>query len=285
MKTNNISFPYPVLGIGDDVLPLPSITYEISKDQFNYIVNIDIVMENKTIQNLVNDGFANYTCEVDCSSTFYRICHHEHSPHFSIEIPRSQVARTIIFQCAITVTKNIENYTNEGFDPVYSDYSFQLTPGDLLAFIGEFSCEADIEYDKLKNIDSMMVISESSENVVSYQLGKNKIEIMLPKELYDAYKNGLKGRRFSSILHASIVEEALTYALYNINEYADKTWARIVKLRLETEEELKNLGVNPFEDLEDIPKLAQAMLGKPYNRMFSALKIINDMLTNVEEEE
>ena len=61
MKRNNISYPYPVLGIGDDILPRPSITVEpIKADSKNYYVTVKVQMENNDISTLIKNGFAEY---------------------------------------------------------------------------------------------------------------------------------------------------------------------------------------------------------------------------------
>lgn len=287
MKLNNVSFPHPVLGIGDDVMPSPSMQYRQSSDKFYYYVVIDIDMQNESIKKLIADEKVVYICEMECPTTYLRKGIPSKTPHFEIKIPRKEVARTVTFQCTATAIKDIEKYENEGFHEDYQGFDFRLTPGDLVAYFGDFAIEADIQYDKLKSVDSMMSISERSDiHEPQFNLAKDKIDIQLPSDIYRQYKEFGKKMEYASIIHASLVLNALTYALYNIDEdvYQDKLWVRTIKWRLDNEEELKSLGVDPFTSNEGIPQLAQAMLGNPYSRMFAGLHKINKLIISSEED-
>ena len=105
MKLNNVSFPYPVLGIGDDVMPSPSMQYSQSSDKFYYYIVIDIVMQNKAIQELIDSDKVMYICEMECPTTYLRKGIPSKSPHIEIKIPRKEVARTVSFQCTATANE------------------------------------------------------------------------------------------------------------------------------------------------------------------------------------
>ena len=83
----------------------------------------------------------------------------------------------------------------------------------------------------------------------------------------------MRGPKFSSIIHASLVYNALLYALYNIDDYDDRLWARTLKLRLQTEPRLKGLDL---EDPQDAPRIANELLGNPYKRMFDNIVAISN---------
>ena len=106
MKTNNISFPYPVLGVGDDILPvLPEdcIHVNTSNDTHNYYFDITLKYENKDIRNLVESGYAEYTCEVECIKTLLRKSIPHPTDKFRIQIPRKIVNGRVTFSCFISV--------------------------------------------------------------------------------------------------------------------------------------------------------------------------------------
>ena len=59
MKRSNKSYPYPVLGIGDDIMPKPSFTVDpITADSENYYVNVKIQMDNQDMTDLSSGGYA-----------------------------------------------------------------------------------------------------------------------------------------------------------------------------------------------------------------------------------
>ena len=93
MKNKDICFPYPVLGVGDDVGPKPSVKPQINEEKDDFVIHIDLEMHNEDILKLICNDYAIFTCEIDCPSTFYRRIHYSTKPAFDIRINRKDVAR------------------------------------------------------------------------------------------------------------------------------------------------------------------------------------------------
>lgn len=281
MNVNNMTLPYPVMGINDDVLPLPSMDNNtLTQTDKNYIFEFDAICTNDEISKLIEDGYADFVCEVGCQRTFLRRCYCQVNPHFVIEIPKDSVSGTIEFELTITVKKPIANYTNKGFHADYMGYSFDLEPGDLLGFIASFVYDADIKYDKLQAVGSFMEINPAEIETTRIDLGGDKISIVLPMDLYQAYDLHVRqDKKITSVIHASLVFNALVQALYQIDEYSGNLWARTIAYRIKTEERFKPFASEEEEGLLDKDKvfdLAQVLLGDPNRRMFTCL----DSLTN-----
>lgn len=275
MNVSKMTLPYPVLGINDDVLPRPSMeNSSLSQTKTHYIFEFDAICKNEKILDLIADGYAEYVCEVNCQRTFLRKCHKQNTPHFRIEVPKHGVSGTIEFEVTITVKKPIAEYTNPQFHEDYTGYSFNLEPGDLLGFIAAFTYDADIKYDKLQAVGSFMEINQNSTDATAVELGHPKISILLPPDMYQAYKGHVhNNRQIASVIHASLVFNALTDALNNINEHRHELWAKTIIYRLKTEDGLKNFYVDDetlFEQ-DKVFDLAQALLGDPYKRLFNCL--------------
>ena len=269
MKIKNISFPYPVLGIGDDIVPLPSMQVKQSADRFNYTFDIDYTMENEDIKKLVENDFAEYTCEVDCSKTNYRISFKSKSPNLHIELSRQDVMGEIRFFNTIALRKPIKGYSNSQAHEDYKGFTIDLGLGDILAYLGEFSYDAEIKYDKLHAVNSFMEIKElASLESPQYDLTGDKIIILLPAKLFKTYKEKIRGPKYANIVHASLVYNALMYALYNYEEYNGKIWARTLYYRVNSE---PNLMKYHLDEPTDIPKLVNELLGNPYERLFDSL--------------
>lgn len=272
MSLNNFTFPYPVLGSYDDILPQPKEPrVEVRQDKDNYIFNIELAYDNKEIKQLVEKEDAVYVCEVSCELTKYRRCFKSNQLHFNISIPRKSVGARINFACTITVQKRIPNYTNKGFHPDYAGHQFDLDPGDLLGMFSPFYYNADIEYDKLKAVGTFMEIIETDNSLPTTILNKDKIELKLPKQLYNDFKDNPSINRKAAILHASLVLNSLTYALCRIEHFMSTKWAETIMYRIRTDAELKDF-MNQDTDEWEVDKLAQILLGKPYERLFNFLK-------------
>lgn len=271
MNLNDITFPYPVLGSFDDILPIPNEPeVEVTKDKKDYHFVVKLGYHNEEIQKLVEDDFADYVCEISCDMTKFRRCFVGKLLYFQIDIPRKSVAGKINFACTITVKKSIARYINSGFHPDYLGHSFEMEPGDLLGILGQFYYIADIEYDRLKAVGTFMEINETDDSLPSTILDKNKIELRLPTKLYKQYKDNPLVNTKIDILHASIVLNSLIYALCRIERHDNKKWAETIKYRIDTEPELEE-----FRDCEPeewrVDRLAQLLLGKPYERLFDYL--------------
>ena len=272
MNLNNITFPYPVLGSYDDIMPVPlDPEVYITEDKKEYHFVVKLGYDNKEIEKLVEEDFADYVCEVSCDMTRYRRCFSGKSLDFEIDIPRKSVAGKINFACTITVKKTLSAYTNNGFHPDYNGHTFEMEPGDLLGILGQFYYNADIKYDKLKAVGTFMEINETEDLIPSTVLDKDKIELRLPTKLYRQYKDNPHVNSKMDILHASLVLNSLIYALCKIEMYDRKKWAETIMYRVKTEPELSE-----FAELESdewkVDRLAQLLLGKPYERLFDYLE-------------
>jgi|LSQX01.1.fsa_nt_gb hypothetical protein len=281
MKNKDICYPYPVLGIGDDVASKPTLSATIGEDNDNFLIHIELDMQNVDIVEFIASGVAKYVCEVDCPATFYRRVFMSDSPSFDILIYRKDVAKRVNFDCTVTVMELIEEYSNSVFHEDYSGFTFVLEPGDLLAFIGKLHYDADIKYDKLQTAGSFMTVIPGHDEVNTiYYLSNPKIEIQLPPTMFHDFKTNFNGPgRHADIFHSSLVLNALVYALMNYDEeeYGDKLWARTLKYRIELEPSLCQYSDTlENKDSLNILKLAQALLSNPYKRLFSTMhEIIN----------
>jgi len=270
MNVNDVSLPYPVLGIEDNVSPAPATTFDFKADENKYTFVFDFKMENPEIQGYIDNGKAEYVCEVNCVSTFLRFCVKSKEPHFKIELKRNEVLNEISFFCSLAVNSEIKGYTNKGFHEDYAGYSFDLGPGDLLAYFGEYTYDAGLQYDKLQAIKQIMEIKRGHEgDGIKYNLATEKIEILLPPDLFDEYRNNIQYKAsYGHIMRASLVYNSLMYALYNIEDNRSTLWARSILYRLANEDDLKSLDI---EDPVQIPAIVNAILKDPYMKLFNCL--------------
>lgn len=115
-----------------------------------------------------------------------------------------------------------------------------------------------------------MEINETDDPLPSTILDRDKIELRLPSALYQQYKDNPAVNSKADILHASIVLNSLTYALCRIDQHTNRKWAETILYRINTEKELEEFMEQESEDWR-IDKLAQILLGNPYERLFNFL--------------
>jgi len=291
MKKNNKSYPYPVLGIGDDILPRPTFTVEpVTADSDYYYVTVKIEMDNKDIVELINSGYAEYGCEVECSRTFYMKWFGFTSPVFTIVLPRHEVAEKVSFDCRVSVIKDITGYVNSNAHEDYDGMTFSLSAGSVLALFGKFSYNADIQYDKLHSAGAFIAIIEGNDpENTTYTLDHSKIEVKLPPALFNEYKEKYNKRtsKWADVFHSSIAFNALVYAIFSYNEdiHKDLLWAKTLDYRVNLEPSLHNYRETmTTKTPSDVMGLAQALLGNPYKRMFKTIGSLNEQMRAADED-
>lgn len=288
MRFNDVSFPHPVLGVDDGIKgnirlnPEPLIT---AKEDY-YLVNVDCEHDNEELNELVRTGTAEYFLEATCSNTLYRTAVKSSANQLELRIPKKHVREKVTFTCLLLAKSTIENYSNRKFHGDYSRYTFEIEAGDVLALFGEFSFNAEINYEKLKAVSSFMEVVENRDDSAVYtnvDLNKSKIEVQLPSDDYKLFADDSisKEQKFAPIFHSSIVLNALLMALYNFDDYKKNLWAQVIKYRLENEDLFKNISI---EDKENIPEIAQRLLGNPFKRLISELNTIVDSKNSIGED-
>jgi len=284
MKYKNVSLPYPVLGIHDDVYPLLEDGCVQMEDPVKtaseYHFRISLTQRNHDISALVAEGKAEYACEVTCKDTFLRRCWHSSSPKFDISIDRKEVCGHVDFQCYIAAKVYIPNYTNSDFNEDYYGFSFDLEIGDLLAVFPLAWWNTEIKFDKLYAAGSFMQIVEAADGIEKtwFNLDDQRILIEMPHDLFVQYRR--IGNSFPEVIHSSLVHNALVYALSYLNEYQDKgkLWADSLMARM-ADPELQQYDLS---DMAQVFQVADILLQDPYKRLLDSLEKIAD---NQNEEE
>ena len=279
MKLTKYTMPYPILGIGGDFEEgcIVSKKLTFNADTTLYHFNIELTLNDQTILGYINDDKAIYACEVDCPKTFYRKIFTSKDNKFSLEIHKDALMGNVNFFFSVVVTTNLDNYRNPSFNHrYYSSYSFNLQRGHLLAYFGQEIFNADIKYNELKAIGSILEVKEDAkENYTHYDFSSPKIRIFLPTS---DFKNFIRSnnQKLADITHASIVQCGLVCALYAYNDNKNTLWAQTLELRTKMEDKLK-----PFADIgnldgKQISQMVSIILDNPNNRMFEKLVSIQN---------
>lgn len=290
MNFNSASFPHPILGVDNSIdsyirqfkngmyFPLITITPE------EYTITLQLEHDNADLHNLIQNNQAEYLFEVTCSSTLYRQSVKSSNNEFKFSINRKQVKGKVEFSCVMVAKLPIPDYKNVKSHHDYDGFNFEIEPGDILAYFGEGSFDVNINYEKLKAVSSFMeVVKNEDLKFTNVDLNKPKIQVQLPKEDYELYSNDSisKEQKFAPIFHSSIVLNALLIALYNFETHKGKTtWANAIEYRL-NEKEFETISI---KDKENIPEIAQQLLGNPFHRLISELQVIIETPNQNEED-
>jgi len=191
MKLSKRSFPFPVLGNGDDVLDaaLQSVL-EISSDQDNYYIDVSINCSSKTINGLIAKKHASFSVHLECSNTVFRKSVSFYENKKRIAIPHFQLNDAVEVNVFVCAQKSIPDYRVDGAHEDYGDASFSIQEGDMLAIGGGLIFYAEPQNDSMKNIASIIQIQVSTkegDRPMEIDLNGDKISVTLSKNDFESY--------------------------------------------------------------------------------------------------
>lgn len=278
MRVNNLLLPHPVLGRGDDVLGKYNVmedSFVIEQDGKNTKLSALLNLENKTLENLIAKKIVNFNIEIECPATFFRKSFLSSENKIQVELDKNILRDKVIVSFFITAINKITDYSNSDANEDYQNTKFDISEGDVLAYAGTISFNADILWEDLRRIFNIIKIrpDERENGPAIYQLNGDVIFISVSKNDYINYDNYKEeNENFTSIYHTSLVLPCLVFALTEMmsdrgNDYKEYKWYRVLDSRRINEPEINRLW-----DLRGVPELAQVMLGNPYSRTFDAIK-------------
>lgn len=296
MRIENVSLPYPVLGISDDIIPTleetgcsaPRINLEEEGDSIK--ISVELKLENSDILAYIKKESAEYAVEVTCPSTMFRECKTSPAPSFDFLIKKNLLNGKLDFESFVIAKKDIIGYKNEGLNPDYEGHIINLHKGDLLVAYKKSSYPLNLDLRNIRNIRSFMTVLKNpreNEHSVTYDLDGPKILIYLPEEMMVEYNKSSsdisENNKRKKILKASIYVQALTYALLHYKEYkdneSDSLWVNALTYRMR-EDDLREYCSDIFsgessgdnsQNMNDLFKLAHIMLNQPYIDMLQQI--------------
>ncbi|MBO4581577.1 MAG: hypothetical protein J5701_04740 [Bacteroidales bacterium] len=304
MKIENVSLPYPVLGISDDIRPTleetgcanPEII--IKEDETNFDVLVVLQLKNEGVLNYIQEDFAEFSVEVSCHSTMYRKCVTSAKPEFNFIVEKNLLNGKLEFECFVIAKKDIHDYKNDGLNPDYDGHIINLHKGDLLVAYRKCSIPLNLDLRNVRNLKSFMTVQKNNrtnENSVTYDLDSPKIQILLPEEMMNEYNkkssSSIEKEKRKIILKSSLYVQALTYALLNYSKYKDKDymWVNALNYRM-NEPDIRDICSDIINDepnnhesqnIDDSFKLAHMMLNQPYLGMLKYISADENHVGNI----
>lgn len=280
MKLSARSYPHPVLGNRDDV---PDAAFqamlEMTTDRQNVYIGIEVTCSCGVLNELLAAGRAIYVLHVECSNTLFRKAYEFRDIKYRIAIPSDNLNDAVEVNVFVQATDLITDYQIPEAHYDYTGVIFEIRHGDILA-VGEgqiFNIES--EFDALKNIGSIMQISESPENgdipMKPVFEQEDKIVIFLSKNDFADYKALKYSDSVQGPITTAIVMPVLIEALRILRDESEgeddpRRWVRALARRMEH----MNLNINM-----DPLILAQQILELPIKRALTSSRRLAEMLS------
>ncbi|MBD5263625.1 MAG: hypothetical protein HDS39_06080 [Bacteroides sp.] len=282
MPTKLAAYPYPVLSELDDFqhpLPEDAAQYYIDSDRNNYIIQIDLKVENKDILELISGNKAEYFVQIDCPTTSMRVCWRFTQNTFQITVPRTEILNKVEVSCSVIATGDIKGYSCSDFNKTYYEgKNFDLEKGDVMVIFRSYIFDTRIKMQKDARLGDYIEFREGNGVAVTFDLDEI-IYITIPKKLYNQYQ-AIKPLLDlnSAIIHSSFVMGALMYGLSEIGSNPGKVWAKSITAKLLSDSMFKEGIHYKLEDdgkISHVPnpmEVASMILEDPYARMIENMK-------------
>lgn len=286
MSSNKFSYPHPILGNYDDIMPVlkgDCVVAEHTQDDDFHYYRFVMSVEDATILELISNDKAKYAVHYKCKDTRHEGCESGKDNSLIIKIPRKVAIGRVDFYLYVIATESFI-YTPASAHPIFRGYSFDIHTNDPLVFFPKHWDNLDITHQTIKHYSSILV-PVPDENVKGDDvLIKNdeKIEVHISKEAYEKLKVANKPENATDII-SSYVQTALLTALFQLfcesDEISeifqnDKAWVKAVlkRMREPNMPTVEDVYDDPFGE---IPSLVQLLLQYPLGALLT--KLINNV--------
>lgn len=272
-------YPYPLLescfGQEDYVDSKFNILVEQKNNGSNIELTFRPVLDNCGIQELINNGYADFAVHIESTLTSYRRLFRIKGNDLTIKISANDVENNINICTFIIANKDLNNYSNEKFNEDYDGFTFNIEKGNILAIGDSYELDINKEKDDVGNIQSIFGLIElknEKEKDIKIDVSMEKINIALPKKEFNSFKMLMRAPENRAILHSMILIPALMEAIDQMKESVkngefyniqNKKWYRsLVKAAENINIEIDEETILTIPSFETAQKLMSDTIGR-----------------------
>ena len=279
MRRKDRLTPYPILdNKGDDYIDSSfDVDYDV-KTQFTEVKGkLKFKLNNADIQDLVDNGRAEFIAHIECPSTCYRQIEATFGDEIELRIDANKLAKTIEIRTFVVLKKDISSFKSSKFHPDYERQSFNLLHNQIIA-IGtsmDFTIDKDdIDLDELPSVIQIKKLSDKNKGSLTVNTDSDeKILIGLHEEIYELYarlgKTTYRESSFSLVLMPAMI--IILQRMCNGREDDDmisRHWFKVINSKLEANGiRLENIS----SDNDTLLKVCQDFFADSLNRSFKEL--------------
>lgn len=286
MNITNRLFTYPVLSEEKDDYKesIFNVDYEQMMQGVNSLkLTFDIAMNCRELEQLIASGQADYVIHLECTTTAYREVLHSVSKHIEHVIPIGRINGSFDAVAFVILKKNITGFTSSDWVDDFSDTTFNLFAGSILAYQNLPSLDITKDYEEFTNAGSIFSIYKritDEDCPAKISLDSSKIRIGLGTKDYDVYAMYSAKTELQSIFHSMLILPALVYVFEELKQedgeetYHNKEWF------IALEKAYLKRGIAFMEEVLNSEKtsyqLAQEAMELPLSKAFNQIPIFFD---------
>ena len=284
MLNININYPYPVIRPNEEDYVNTVFTGDLTVTPENdgYYIRPEFSIANAEIKKLIDEGKLTYAVEIECVSTWLRrlVRITDNKPE---KIEPTCIHETVELTPCIIAMEKITDFTNSDFAEEYCSIKYTINAGEVVGIGQKRTFDAFYQSDIIKD-GSSIVHFEGSDSLkeLSCDFTSNLINITLPKEQFDVYKNCGYNKNKYKILNAIFSIPVVVEAIGIISNdeknpgeksgFEGKSWYKTIVANLKRYAENNE---NNYKKLLDKPfTSAEILLG---NNSAAALSYLNEL--------
>lgn len=222
--SENAIYPYPIWGWTTDFLgPEPQADISMEKDalqdEFRFVLTL--ANPNPGIEQLIQEGYAEYSLTVSCSKTFFSKTNRSKELPILLQVPANEVVDELLCQGFIVATKEIRGCTCLD---IIDDYEriVDFPKGAVIGMLVEKRIFLS-GVDSLIDLDKIIsIMPDPDEAGIKTYLGTDKIQVMMAPEKVEQFQE--LGRAYPQIANALITRDALIEGLIKLNDPGNGSW-------------------------------------------------------------
>lgn len=229
MRIGKRLFPYPLLNNNKAYSQYKNSSISLEYNEViteNYFIldNIRCNIDCTYMQVLIDEGFAEVVCVVECAQTMLRNHYILTDDLNDIKIPLMDVNGKVDISLFVVAKRDIPNFKCNDFLDDYYDYEFSIEKNDIIGVDDGFTSRIDFnEEDGQDKSSIFLVIKDANitDRTMRIEASDDKIIISLPIEQWNEYDKTKKIRQFQNLYFSIIAIPALSYALSEMQKLGD----------------------------------------------------------------
>jgi len=286
MNITNRLFAYPVLSDEKDDYKdfYFNVNYEHTMQGVNSLkLSFDISMNCCDLEQLIMDGKADYVIHLECLTTAYREVLHSVSKHIEHIIPIGRINGTFDAVAFVILKKNITDFFCSDWVDDFSDTTFNLFAGSILAYQNLRSLDITKDYEEFTNAGSIFSIYKritKGDCPAEINLDSTKIRIGLGTKDYNVYAKYSVKAELQSLFHSMLILPVLVYVFEELRQEGGEETYHNREWFLALEKSYAKRGINFMDEIFNPEKtsyqLAQEAMELPLSKAFDQITIFFD---------
>lgn len=236
MNITNRLFTHPVLSDEKDDYKesIFNVDYEQVMQGVNSLkLTFDIAMNCRELEQLILNGQADYVIHLECPTTAYREVLHSVSKHIDHVLQIERVNGTLYVVAFVILKKNISGFICLDWVEDFSDTTFNLSVGTILAYQNLPSLDITKDYEEFTNAGSIFSIYKrltEDDCPAEISMDSSKIRIGLGTKDYDIYALYSTKTELQPIFNSMFILPVLVYVFEELKQedgadtYHNKEW-------------------------------------------------------------